>query len=494
MNRNLAIHVIEELLKAGISEFVLCPAGRNAPLIELISTSSLKHTICHEERSSAFFALGRARKNNRPVAVIVTSGTAAGELLAAVMEAYYTSVPLVVITADRPRRFRGSNAPQSAEQVGLFGIYAPDAFDLETEEAFSLENWGQRTPLHINVCFEEPEKEEAPCSFDIKQIFYQKALPSGDDRVFYHFFEAVKKPLVIVNTIEDKASVIEFLLRLNAPVYLEGVSCIRHELEHLRVIHPDLSLYDGVLRVGGVPTHRIWRDLEDAKIPVLSITEHPFPGLSQGRFIYTSIGKFLSRVKVPRYEYVHQRKLEEELLQLIKDEPNAEPALIHAISQRIPEHSTVFLGNSLPIRNWDLAASYVLKHNIQASRGLNGIDGQLSCFFGLGGDFAILGDLTALYDFAGMWFHQDKKTGIFIINNGGGKIFKQRYKNPVFQVKHSYCFEHFAKFWKVPYSRFERENPRLDGLIEVVPDEEATLRFWKKWEECLKKAPALCLL
>ena len=77
---------------------------------------------------------------------MTTSGTAAAELLPAAIEAYYSGLPLILITADRPARFRGTGAPQSIEQVGLFGVYA------ET----SLATWSGSRPLHLNIEFDEP--------------------------------------------------------------------------------------------------------------------------------------------------------------------------------------------------------------------------------------------------------------------------------------------------------------------------------------------------
>ena len=103
-----------------------------------------------DERSAAFFALGRIKRDGHPVAVITTSGTAAAELLPATVEAYYSGAPLVLITADRPARFRGTAAPQSIEQLGLFGVYAETDF----------ERWNRRAPLHINVEFDEPIIDE----------------------------------------------------------------------------------------------------------------------------------------------------------------------------------------------------------------------------------------------------------------------------------------------------------------------------------------------
>src|SRR5438094_6824405 len=132
--------IIERVRGLGVVDFCICGGSRNAPLIAALETG---YTFV-DERSAAFFALGRAKRDGKPVAVITTSGTAAAELLPATIEAYYSGAPLVLITADRPARFRGTGAPQSIEQPGLFGVYAASDFN----------GWNQRAPLHINVEFD----------------------------------------------------------------------------------------------------------------------------------------------------------------------------------------------------------------------------------------------------------------------------------------------------------------------------------------------------
>jgi 2-succinyl-5-enolpyruvyl-6-hydroxy-3-cyclohexene-1-carboxylate synthase len=141
-----AREIIERVRGLGVVDFCVCGGSRNAPLIAALGTG---YTFV-DERSAAFFALGRARRDGRPVAVITTSGTAAAELLPAAVEAYYSGVPLILITADRPARFRGTAAPQSIEQIGLFGVYA----------ATDIDRWNRRSPLHINVEFDEPLIDE----------------------------------------------------------------------------------------------------------------------------------------------------------------------------------------------------------------------------------------------------------------------------------------------------------------------------------------------
>lgn len=157
MNKNLATSVLDQLYQLDVRDIVICPAGRNAPLVAALdNTSRFRCYYWYEERSAAFFALGKAKVQQRPAAVITTSGTAVGNLLPAAMEAYYSGIPLLMVTADRPRRFRGSGAPQTAEQVNIFGRYALEELDLEAGETCDLSNWNKTGAAHLNVCFEEP--------------------------------------------------------------------------------------------------------------------------------------------------------------------------------------------------------------------------------------------------------------------------------------------------------------------------------------------------
>jgi 2-succinyl-5-enolpyruvyl-6-hydroxy-3-cyclohexene-1-carboxylate synthase len=136
--------IIERVRRAGVTDFCVCGGSRNAPLLAVLGDAPNVFPFV-DERSAAFFALGRVKRDGKPVAVITTSGTAAAELLPATIEAFYSGAPLVLITADRPARFRGTGAPQAIEQIGLFGAYAETA----------VEKWSGRAPLHINVEFEE---------------------------------------------------------------------------------------------------------------------------------------------------------------------------------------------------------------------------------------------------------------------------------------------------------------------------------------------------
>jgi 2-succinyl-5-enolpyruvyl-6-hydroxy-3-cyclohexene-1-carboxylate synthase len=330
------------------------------------------------------------------------------------------------------------------------------------------------------------------------------------------FMAKTVRPLVVVSTIfpSDKESVINFLLKLNVPVYLEGISGIREEprLKHLTItyVHKLWELsrnagypIDGILRIGGIPTFRPWRDLEDKpnEIPVCSISHLPFTGLSWGGVVHVNLSEFLPKLKLSwvfnldscQTWIESDRVCQRELMELMKEEPFAEPSLLYQLSNSIPEKSLVYLGNSLPIREWDLAAAYQnRKLDVFASRGQNGIDGQISTFLGMAtpkrSNWGIFGDLTMLYDFPGPWVlnqMKDTKVNLVVINNQGGKIFSRMFPYKEIQNCHSLHFEHFAKHWGLEYycgdSVPKNFSVNVNRFYELIPNEAATDRFWKKY-------------
>lgn len=448
---DLAFSVVQELVNIGVQEFVICAGARMQPLLNVIKNDPLlKVWYGFEERSSSFFALGRIRNTKRPVAVVTTSGTAVGELMPACMEAYYTSLPLVLLTADRPKSYRFHNTPQTCNQDKIFGFYTKQAYDIDYPSQIE---WDLSGPIHLNVCFDEPLRSFLDTPSFNHPPFKPKEKPCSSYEKLESFFSSSKCPLVVVSTLEKDQGVKEYLLKMAAPVYLEGVSQLRedHAFAHLLVNTPDLKEYDSVLRIGGVPTHRLWRDLEDLDIPVLSITEHPFAGLSRGEFITTPLKPFFQ--KAPFKFFGHLGKIHHPTL-------NKEEEVLKRISEWAPENSLVYLGNSLPIREWDKAAIRHFKNlNIQASRGLNGIDGQISTFLGLVREdqhnIGIFGDLTTLYDLQALWYLQSisaKDITIIVINNAGGMIFDKMFGGVEEMLnRHSISFEYWAKMFNIAY-------------------------------------------
>src|SRR4051795_11730816 len=116
--------LVEELVRCGVTHAVTCPGSRNAPLaLTLAAQEGLTAVSVLDERSAGFVALGIAKTTGRPVAITCTSGTAAANLMPAVVEAQQAAVPLIVLTADRPPELREIGAGQAIDQIKLYGAF-----------------------------------------------------------------------------------------------------------------------------------------------------------------------------------------------------------------------------------------------------------------------------------------------------------------------------------------------------------------------------------
>jgi 2-succinyl-5-enolpyruvyl-6-hydroxy-3-cyclohexene-1-carboxylate synthase len=687
MNITWSQQILVQLYRDGVRDLVFCSGARNSPLIAVLAKSTgFKLHSFFEERSAAFFALGVARRTRQPVAVLTTSGTAAAELLPAVIEAYHTGVPLILLTADRPRRLRGTGAPQAIDQTGLYAKFIESEYDLESGALFSLAEWTKRRPVHINICLDEPLLDRSVdhinlvesldldlkmnlgpgpdlnsnsnlplnsnlnkpenldlCALEQSSIDSCTSAPIGKHsctstdgsidkcaaklRDFLSIKDDVGsggvrtnlistvgansgRPIVngeavsngelvvIVGTLAsqvERDAVAAFLVLLGCPLYLEATSGLRErsELQHLTLRSGDKllswalhrKLIQRILRIGGVPTVRIWRDLDEATcgVKVLSLSSLPFSGLSRGEFICADLKRILGHQIIaamndqnaPRFVGCSNsiamssdssssaassssndsfssssgeglstlmrkdREISEKLQRLIESEPQSEPAMVHALSLLIPKSSLVYVGNSLSIREWDLVADYKSSEfAVEANRGVNGIDGQISTFLGLAcsehENWMLLGDLTTLYDLTGPWALNsipEAKVRIVVMNNSGGKIFSRIFKNELFENRHNIGFEHWAHMWNLGYSKWHTVPPtvpqatsdmvaaefvpaggtlstrthaapsvahssatpaveNLGGnkrrfkaeVIELIPDDEATQRFWDQYD------------
>ncbi|MGZ3745924.1 MAG: 2-succinyl-5-enolpyruvyl-6-hydroxy-3-cyclohexene-1-carboxylic-acid synthase [Pseudobdellovibrionaceae bacterium] len=541
-NMQLAANVLQVLVSSGIREFCLCAGARNSPFVHILEENQrsgenenkdIKVYSFFEERSAGFFALGRMAKTQRPMAVITTSGTAVAELLPAAIEATYSSLPLVIVSADRPKSYRGSGAPQSIEQVGIFSYYIEASLDIDAENThFSVKGLTWKKPIHVNVCFGEPlidgsiTKLEMPASSE--WVKFPEQVETTVGRETLHFLQA-HKPLVILGTLPPKAQVpiLGFLKKIQCPIYAEGISGLRGhpELKNLEIrsgenyIHRllDQGVCDAIFRIGGVPTVRLWRDLEDKRknLPVFSVGYNHFSGLSRPVNHFTHLAS-LPGIQIPERtpedKEEHAKELasfmKEDLLlaekkeQLLAKYPRSEPSLVWALSKKLKGQS-VYLGNSLPIRHWDLVADFdSYPARVVGNRGANGIDGQVSTFLGWSEEttenWCVVGDLTAMYDLSSLWITpqlENKNLRIVIINNKGGRIFQRLFKKDIFLNRHDLEFHCWAQMFHWDYQAWEtipansQVEPPLGEhvIIELIPDPQQTEAFHNEWDQVWKK-------
>ncbi len=534
MNFEFSYKIIKELLEWGVREFYICAGARNVPLIEvLLNIKGIKVFSHFDERSLAFYALGRIKALEQPVAVIVTSGTAVAELFPAIMEAYYSDLPLVAITADRPKRQRGSGAPQTAEQKDIYGKYVTACIDVEAKDEIDLSGYLPNKPIHINPCFDIPLQSNKGLNFDaadfkIKKI--DKNIKNNEKciEIFKDFLFSSKNMLVIVskNKVKHNSIIVNFLKLLKRPVYLESTSNIREseELCDLKVmfaenIWQDSELldykFDSILKIGNTPTHKLWRDIAEEKLnlKVLSISESHFAGAVNAMHMQIDYDLFFPCVIdfMAKNNYLYGTnkqsflcKCRNSFQELTKNHillELSEQSYINALSRKIPQNSKIYLGNSLPIRTWDLAASYDNRcFQIEASRGLNGIDGQISTFLGSAEteklNVGIFGDLTSLYDLQSLWtieYRNNLSFIIIIINNSGGQIFNGILNGNSAEFcknVHSLSFKYWAQMWGIDYILIEKKhelenlnfvsNQNIRQIIEIRPCSLQTLEFNNK--------------
>ena len=258
-NGQLASIALGSLEGLEVKDYIVCAGARNAPLVtSLLSGGEAKGLrVWHhfDERAAAFFALGLAKKNGEPVAVLTTSGTAVAELLPAVIEADYSGIPLVLVTADRPTRFRGSGAPQAIEQPGIFGPYA---FEAELEE---LRDWPGDAPLHMNLCFEEPGVEDRIADWGKIEVPVPEPCGTGAALAdVTNFCSKAERLVVLLGELDEsvRPAVGQFLEKSGAPVWAEATSGLREQAELQILDEVQIAELEPthVLRIGGVPSLR----------------------------------------------------------------------------------------------------------------------------------------------------------------------------------------------------------------------------------------------
>jgi len=509
MNISMARDLIKDLCQFGVRDFVVCPGGRNAPLVKILVAAERLNVISfYEERSAAFFALGIAKAKGRPVAVVTTSGTAVAELSPAMIEACYAGVPLIAVTADRPGSYRGTGAPQAMNQLHFFGEHAADFCNWSSVGRDPVIVFRDQ-PVHINIEFDEPLIDEAigawsPDLLDSSLESKPKGAFGPERFLEFDEFSIIKSksPLVLVSglTGPEAEFVGDYFDQTGVVFFAEATSNLRHR-PNARINLPKraLSDFDSVIRIGGVPTQRLWRDLEKrTDLPVFSFSRLPFSGLARSSMTFhlqdlgklrfsveqlQTCGKAWGSTGIWNADQAETR---------IRGRPKSELTFVASLSKAIDEGDVVFLGNSLPIREWDLVAEKK-RHQFFFNRGMNGIDGLIATFLGVAAGrsnkshqfWMVIGDLSTLYDLQSLQLLKQVnncKLRIVVLNNSGGRIFRPMFKDEAFENQHSLNFEAFATAFGWSYLQWTEGLLPVHlpdaVLIEAQPDLEQSLRDW----------------
>jgi 2-succinyl-5-enolpyruvyl-6-hydroxy-3-cyclohexene-1-carboxylate synthase len=455
--------LVDEFARSGMTHAVTCPGSRNAPLaLTLAAQPGIEAVSVLDERSAGFVALGIAKQSGRPVAITTTSGTAAANLMPAVVEAHEAAVPLVVLTADRPPELREVGAGQAIDQIKLYGSYVKLFAEVGNHDpgrasaihhrqlgcrAYATAAGGRPGPVHLNFPLREPL---APRREELDRADWQ-----GRDggRPWTEVLEGGAASAVL--TIDARRGVVvcgggagglaaEALHlghRLGWPVLAEPTSGVRWGSDsHGRtsvIAHYDLLLRSGrfaaerpdlVVRVGEMPTSKSLRAwLEGCRQVIVD----PHFDWHDPTRTAESIVSALPDVDGEADEgWLERWRAADAVVPelLAEAEEPFEPLAYNALAELA---DTVWVSSSLPIRDVE---SYFPRTErpirFLSNRGANGIDGVVSSAAGAAlaagaPVHLVIGELALLHDVGGLISARraGAELAILCVNNGGGGIF-----------------------------------------------------------------------
>ena len=404
----LAQKVIRDFIEHGITEFVLSPGSRNAPLsialYEAERRGLIKLHVRIDERTAAFFALGIIKATRTPVAVVCTSGTAVANYYPAFLEAHHSDLPLIVLSADRPARLRQTGANQTTNQINLFNCGR-----FFNGDNYQLHKLG---PTHINLEFDEPLLSEIKNDWlnnlSVRELHEEEAKVEN-------FEVPPGKGLVIVG--HDGIDVSEFADSLGVPVISENPLSYPKAVAHASLFSEKLEV-DWVVVVGRTTLSRSTNTLISKAKSVFVIDPRASkvdPKRSATK-IFSNIPQIIGSAE--------KWNLSSDL---IKIDGWSEPAAAQCIAENLPNGSSLYVASSRPIRDLEAFAAPRTGVEVFANRGLAGIDGNLSTALGIASKrecaFAIIGDLAFLHDLTALVNQEKIKLKLLVINNDGGGIF-----------------------------------------------------------------------
>lgn len=425
----LAHSLLRQLIEVGVSDFVISPGSRNAPLAIALGEAASKEIIdLHikiDERGAAYYALGISKASNNYVAVICTSGTAAANFHPAALEAFHSNNKLILITADRPARLRKTGANQTTDQVNIYSVVKTHDFAAEIEIKKLLTG----SPVHLNVQFDEPliESEKTDWLAGLKIL-----LPNYENKISGRL--EVGSGVLIIGHDRAGYSVAEvntFVSKLNWPVFSEDPISFPQSIAHASLFLSDPQIAakltpENVIVIGRTTLSRSTNTFINLakKVIVIDPRTADIDSKREADLILKALPNEVVSVKSDQsIWHVASDAAAIQLENLVWSEQLA----ITTICELLPDESALFVGSSRPVRDIEAFAHPRSGVSVFANRGLAGIDGNISTVFGVTNEFerttAILGDLTFLHDISALTNATVGNLRIFVIDNNGGGIF-----------------------------------------------------------------------
>ncbi len=428
-SQSIASRVVATLNANGVSDFLLSPGSRSQGLAiaakQLEDASLARLTVRLDERSMAFTGLGISQATKKPVALIVTSGTAVANLFPAVLEAYHSSVPLILLTADRPARLRGKGANQTTEQVDIFG-FAAKCFDIPIDvsesdaESVVLQALTQIAlegkPVQINIQFDLPLSSNSPSAKDL--VGNSKKIKNLEKALTELAVPVDNHTVVVAGAGGERAS--EFAVAANLPLFAEPSSGSRNTKNSVVNYLADLESLRGEVRkviVFGKPTlsRSVQKLISES---ALYVEVSRYGAFNPYDNVIASADKLIPDGRADdswpsKWNSKSGTSAREEFVQFVW---NSSDRLV--------------LGASDLIRVLDSSAE-PKKLEVFSNRGLSGIDGTVSTAIGVamakGKTTALIGDLTLLHDAGGLNKTDLPELDLRLVvgNDHGGHIFSR---------------------------------------------------------------------
>ncbi|MBE9231058.1 2-succinyl-5-enolpyruvyl-6-hydroxy-3-cyclohexene-1-carboxylic-acid synthase [Cuspidothrix issatschenkoi LEGE 03284] len=532
LNQLWSYVLTETLKRLGLKCAVICPGSRSTPL-----TVAFVQQIPHieaipilDERSAAFFALGRAKATGKPVVLVCTSGTAGANFYPAVIEARESRVPLLILTTDRPAELRDCHSGQTIDQVKLYGNYPNWQTELATPSldmgmlgylrqtiihAWERCQFPNSGAIHLNIPFRDPLApipDGTDFILDVEDFFSgivstslsitNYELPITDDQ----------KGIIIAGVAQPQdpgkycRAIAHLSQSLQWPVLAEGLSPVRNYADLNPYI---ISTYDIILRnqqlaqeltpeiviqIGEMPTSkelRNWLITHDSQRFIIDNCDQnldPLHGktthlrMSVTEVSNLEIGNFGESEYLQKWCVVEKkiRKNIDNYFHQIDELIESKAAWL--ISQTLPPATPLFISNSMPVRDLEFFwKPNNLRINPYFNRGVNGIDGTLSTALGIAhhqqSSVMLTGDLALLHDTNGFLI-RNKFIGhltIILINNNGGGIFEML---PI------------AKF-NPPFEEFFATPQDIDfsQLCAAYNVEHELINSWEELQDNLRQLP-----
>lgn len=465
-------------MKLNLEKIFFCTGARNHDILKAFDPYSIKFE--YDERMASFKALGLSKISQEPVAVCTTSGTAVAQCVPAMLEAFYSENPLVLISGDRPKKLHGTGSPQTIEHESLTRSCRRTFIEIDLSELPSLSLDDVKFPVHINVLVDDT----VPHSFDIS---FEENFSA-----FESFITKCKSPLFLFS--HEKENMREFIEKFRAtdiPFYAESLSggrdlsTIKTEKKLVELFQA--GFFDAVVRIGHTPLTKIWRLLEKKPVPVFHFDSRNLPALSFGSVLQKNSRELLHEERfwhalVNLSSFKIADETEKTLHGLISSYPESEISYFQKIQEKIPENSLVYLGNSLVVRFFELTQKK--KFIVHGNRGVNGIDGQLASAIGIASGvteevYCILGDVTTFYDLSSMR-EMPQNLHLVIMNNRGGRIFDMLNLDKRIVLEHENDFKNISHGLGLSYSNDLKDFGRV-AVLELFPERTESDKMLREW-------------